>query len=172
MVASDGGRTERAIVNAPASLDQIRTFIEHEAALLDARAYREWLALFTDDGRYWLPIDPAARDPRQQLNLIYDRRDQLGDRVERLLGGRMHAEAPASRVARILSGVRLETEGAVEPVARSTFVLVAQRKGVQRVLAGHAAHRLRILDGTLRLVEKRVDLINSQEALEDLSFIP
>lgn len=154
------------------AVEEARSFVEKEASLLDARAYREWLALFTDDGFYWLPIDPAATNPRLQLNLVYDRRDQLGDRVERLLGGRMHAETPPSRTARIVSGANVEMNDQGEAVVRSTFMLVVQRRERQRILAGHVVHRLRRIGDGLRLVEKRVDLIDSQEALEDLSFIP
>ena len=40
-------------------------FLYREARLADEARYAEWLALWTDDGVYWVPAttDPAA-DPR------------------------------------------------------------------------------------------------------------
>ena len=31
-------------------------FLYHEAELLDERRYEDWLALLTEDVRYWMPI--------------------------------------------------------------------------------------------------------------------
>lgn len=154
------------------SIDVLRDFVAHEAALLDARKYEAWLALFATDGRYWLPIDPAATQPSLQLNLIYDEHDRLADRIARLTSGRMHAEQPASRVARVLSGTHVLSAMAHEVLVRSTFLLAARRVGVTRVLAGHVQHRLRVRGSMLSIIEKRVDLIDSEDALEDLSFLP
>ena len=40
------------------------TFVAREAALLDAGRFDDWLALFADDGRYWVPLQGAAQaDP-------------------------------------------------------------------------------------------------------------
>ena len=30
-------------------------FLIHEARLLDDRRFRDWMALFTEDGSYWVP---------------------------------------------------------------------------------------------------------------------
>jgi len=35
--------------------------VAHEARLLDERRHDEWLALFTEDGRYWVPLQGAAQ---------------------------------------------------------------------------------------------------------------
>ncbi|HEX3406496.1 MAG TPA: aromatic-ring-hydroxylating dioxygenase subunit beta, partial [Caulobacteraceae bacterium] len=35
---------------------EVEQFLYAEAALLDARQYREWLALIADDIHYWMPI--------------------------------------------------------------------------------------------------------------------
>src|SRR5256885_1606466 len=36
--------------------------IAHEARLLDEKRYDDWLALFADDGRYWVPLQGALQD--------------------------------------------------------------------------------------------------------------
>ena len=48
--------------------DEVEQFLYHEAELLDERRYEEWLTLFTDDVRYWMPMrrnvphDESARE--------------------------------------------------------------------------------------------------------------
>ena len=35
---------------------QVEQFLFHEASLLDARQYHDWLALLAEDIHYWMPI--------------------------------------------------------------------------------------------------------------------
>ncbi|ABM58412.1 aromatic-ring-hydroxylating dioxygenase subunit beta [Verminephrobacter eiseniae] len=52
-----------------------RDFVAHEAALLDKRRFDEWLALFTADGHYWVPLLGAAQaDPYSHNSLAYEDR--------------------------------------------------------------------------------------------------
>ena len=37
--------------------DDIIDFIYAEARMLDEGRYDEWLALWLDDGHYWMPLD-------------------------------------------------------------------------------------------------------------------
>ena len=50
-------------------------FLYREARLADEARYAEWLALWTDDGVYWVPAttDPDA-DPDTHISHIYDNR--------------------------------------------------------------------------------------------------
>ena len=45
---------------------RLEDFIIHEARLLDARRFRDWMALFAEDGTYWVPAvpDQTARSTR------------------------------------------------------------------------------------------------------------
>ena len=54
-------------------------------SLLDARQYKEWLELFTDDAIYWMPTGGDNLDPEKATSLIYDDRRSLNDRLDRLL---------------------------------------------------------------------------------------
>jgi 3-phenylpropionate/cinnamic acid dioxygenase small subunit len=49
-----------------ADVRAVTEFLYLEARLADEARYAEWLALWTDDGVYWVPAttDPAA-DPQQ-----------------------------------------------------------------------------------------------------------
>ena len=47
---------------------EIEQFLYHEAELLDARQYKEWLELFTDDAIYWMPTGGDNLDPEKAIN--------------------------------------------------------------------------------------------------------
>ncbi|MEA2987083.1 MAG: hypothetical protein QOD94_3337, partial [Alphaproteobacteria bacterium] len=59
-------------------------FLVHEARLLDEARFDEWLALFTEDAWYWVPVDAEQKDPFTTVSLIYDDRRLLETRVRRL----------------------------------------------------------------------------------------
>ena len=43
------------------------SFLIHEARILDERRWEDWLALFADDGWYWVPIEEGQKDPKQTV---------------------------------------------------------------------------------------------------------
>jgi len=53
-------------------------FLYHEAHLLDTQRYEDWLALFTGDATYWVPLEQSQQDPEQTSSLIYDDRSTQG----------------------------------------------------------------------------------------------
>ena len=149
----------------------IADFIFHEARLLDARNFRDWMALFADDGTYWVPAVPDQQSPFDQASLFYDDRDLMRTRIERLEHPRIHVQTPPSRTAHLVGNVLIEAvdEAKGEVVVGSTVIMVEYRDEQQRVFAGRQHHRLR-RDGTsFRIVQKRVDLINCDSAFEAMA---
>lgn len=149
-----------------------RAFIDYEADLLDRLAYIEWLALWAQNGRYILPIERQAMDDENQLNHIYDDTSMRRQRVERLLSGRAPSASPIMRTVRTVGRVRLlETDASALVVSSSLFIVTFKRQ-VQTLIAADVTHRLiRGADG-LKIGEKRVLLINSDEPLAEMSFLP
>src|SRR6202167_5073636 len=86
---------------------RIAEFLLDEADLLDARRLEEWTGLFADDAVYWLPIDPNQVAPGDGLNIVYDDRPRLLDRVSRLNSGLAFSDEPHSATSHTLSPVRL-----------------------------------------------------------------
>src|SRR5262249_61433497 len=74
-------------------------FLIHEAALLDARHFRDWMALFADDGTYWVPAVSDQVSPFDQASLFYDDRELMKTRVDRLQYPLLHVQKPPSRPA-------------------------------------------------------------------------
>jgi benzoate/toluate 1,2-dioxygenase beta subunit len=146
-------------------------FLYAEAELLDEGRLEAWLELFTDDAHYWLPPTPEATDPDRETSLVYDDRLRLADRVWRLTEGPAHAQIPPSRTQRLVSNVRVPEAGGDDFVVRSAFSLLEYRKGELRPFAGRCTHRLRREDGRLRISLKRVDLVNAQAPIYNLTFV-
>jgi 3-phenylpropionate/cinnamic acid dioxygenase small subunit len=159
-MAADGGR--------PAALED---FIIHEARLLDARRFRDWMALFAEDGTYWVPAVPDQTSPLDQASLFYDDRDLMKTRVERLEHPRIHVQTPPSRTAHLIGNVVVEEwdQAKGEYTVGSTLIMVEYRDETQRVFAGRQRHRLRRDGETFRIVQKRVDLINCDAAFEAMA---
>jgi 3-phenylpropionate/cinnamic acid dioxygenase small subunit len=146
-------------------------FLFHEAALLDARRFRDWMALFADDGTYWVPAVPDQASPFDQASLFYDDRELMKTRVDRLEHPLIHVQTPPSRTAHLVGNVIVEQADAPkgEFVVGSTVIMVEYRDDAQRVFAGRQHHRLRLIGGSFRIVQKRVDLINCDSAFEAIA---
>src|SRR5436190_16333346 len=82
-------------------------FVYDEVDLLDEQRFAEWLELFADEAVYWLPLDTRRTEPRRGLNLIFDDRARLCDRVGRLQSGFSHTEEPISRTSHLVGNLRL-----------------------------------------------------------------
>ena len=150
---------------------EIEEFLIHEARLLDERRFRDWMGLFADDGTYWVPAMPDQESPFNQASLFYDDRDLMRTRIERLEHPRIHVQTPPSRTAHLIGNVLIESvdEAKRECVVRSTVIMVEYRDEQQRIFAGRQHHRLRREGDALRIVEKRVDLINCDSAFEAMA---
>ena len=65
---------DMARLSARAAERELATSSPHEAALLDAGRFDDWLALFADDGRYWVPLQGAAQPDHASAQLARRRR--------------------------------------------------------------------------------------------------
>jgi benzoate/toluate 1,2-dioxygenase beta subunit len=146
-------------------------FIVHEARLLDARRFRDWMGLFADDGTYWVPAVPDQPNPFDQASLFYDDRDLMRTRIERLEHPRIHVQTPPSRTAHLVGNITIDEADAAkgEYLVGSTVIMVEYREDRQRLFAGRQQHRLRRDGKSFRIVQKRVDLINCDGAFEAMA---
>src|SRR2546425_12687089 len=79
------------------SRSEVEQFLYHEAWLLDRGRLDEWLALFTDDATYWIPLQANQADPLTTSSIVYDDRRLLEVRVRQFQHPRAHARTPAPR---------------------------------------------------------------------------
>ena len=145
-----------------------------EARYADNAQYDEWESLLADDMEYWVPINRDNPDPNTQLSLLYDNRARVGTRIRMLKTGVRHAQVPPSPMARLISNVLVERLNDNEYKVSSNFMLGELQIQSTKDLhwwVGSLEHVLRRVDGTLKIARKRVNLINSQEAVPALAFL-
>jgi benzoate/toluate 1,2-dioxygenase beta subunit len=133
---------------------ELEAFVLHEARLLDERRFPEWLELFAEDALYWVP----ATQDEPALALFHETRPLLAMRVARLGRSDMHVQAPPSKTLHHVGSI--EVAGELE--VRSALIMAEWRAGETRWFAGRVMHRLRREAAGLRIVLKRVDLIDSE----------
>ncbi|MEJ7931302.1 aromatic-ring-hydroxylating dioxygenase subunit beta [Ramlibacter sp. AN1015] len=144
-----------------------------EARLLDEQRWDEWLALFSEDARYWVPLQGAAQAEGAAHNALADEdRLLLSLRIERLKSPRAHSEHPRSRCQHVLQAPQCTGEGATHCELRTPFLYIESRGERQLLLAGTATHRLVRVDDAWRIRLKRVDLLDADKPLPAIQLFP
>lgn len=155
------------VAQAALPLDTLRDFIECEADLLDERRYDEWLALFSNDGVYWVPAAHGQQDWTSHVSLYYDEKHTLKTRVARLKHPMIHCQDPPSATVRVLSNFKLAScdDANTRYRVRSKFIMLEDRQGAdRRVFGGYYLHDLRLEGRQLKIVQKQVSLTNCDQS--------
>ena len=146
-------------------------FLFHEARLLDTQQYEDWLALFTDDATYWVPLEHGQKDPYETSSIIHDDRTLLELRVKQIRHPRAHARQPLARTVHQVGNVTVLSDSAQEVRVASTLTLVEFRNEKQRVYGALVEHRLRRNGDTFAISHKRVDLVNSEGEIDGIAIL-
>ena len=154
--------------DTPGTIEQ---FLYHEARLLDAQRYEEWLELYTTDATYWVPLEQGQVDPFETSSIIYDDRTLLELRVRQTRHPRAHARLPLARTVHQVGNVTVLSEEHSEIRVASTLQLIEFRNQRQRLWAAQVEHRLRRVPQGLRIAHKRVDLVNSEGELDGVAIL-
>ncbi|MET0184502.1 MAG: aromatic-ring-hydroxylating dioxygenase subunit beta [Achromobacter sp.] len=158
------------------SNDALIDFVYREARLLDELDFEPWLALFTEDGHYWMPLARDQQDARLHASLMYEDKLLLRVRVERLTGQRTFSQQPKSRCHHLLQQPTVEHDhpaadpGSGRYVVRTAFHYVETRLDTQTLFAGWATHHLVATPQGLRIHLKRVDLVNCDAAFGNIQL--
>lgn len=134
----------------------LEDFLYHEAALLDEWRLEEWLALFAEGGRYFVPPAGAAdgADPATTLFYVADDYHRLCERVKRLGKRTAHAEFPRSRCRRLVSNVRMLGGDQQHFRVTSNFVTWRSKMGRTDTFFGHHVYELAHGADGLRILSK------------------
>jgi len=141
-------------------------FLYYEAHLLDTQQYEEWLALFTADATYWVPLEQNQKDPQETSSLIYDDRTLLELRVKQMRHPRAHARAPLPRTVHQVGNIVVR-----DLRVSSTLTVVEFRNEKQRLWAGLVEHQLRRNGDSWLIARKRIDLVNSEGEIEGITIL-
>lgn len=151
-------------------LKRVEQFLYHEARLMDEQRYDEWLSLWTDDLTYFVPVNDEDVDPKKHVTLIYDNRRRLEDRIDQLKSHVHWSQEPRSRIRRVVSNFEV-SEAPDQVKAESNFVLVEVRRDQQMVLAGRSFHTLLPDNGSFKISEKKVLLVNLDAVMRNIRFL-
>ena len=144
----------------PALVRKIEVFLYYEARLLDERRFEDWMALFAEDGIYWIPANPDQEDPLGEVSIAYEDQQLIDVRVRRLRHPENYADQPTVRTRRVIGNVMIVLPENGVVVARSNFTLADLQGDEQRIFLGEYVHTLRPVGDDYEIVQKRVNLLN------------
>jgi len=156
----------------PVSREQVIDFIYDEARMLDEGRYDEWLSLWLEDGHYWMPLDYKQTDPHLVTSMLYEDMFMLRLRVERLNGARTFSQKPKSRCHHVIQRPFIDEMSEDRIVTNSSMHYVETRLDEQFLLALTAVHELAVVEGAIRIANKRVDILNSDAAFGNIQLLP
>lgn len=163
---------------------EIEDFFYYEADLLDAREFDQWLTLFTDDIRYWMPIrknlafEERHRDitTENDISWMNDDKTTLEKRVRQIMTGIHWAEEPMSRVSHVVTNIRLAepanlaNEGSTALVS-SRFVVHRNRLETETdFFVGRREDTLRRVDDGLRIARRKIIIDQSVLLAKNLTI--
>lgn len=155
----DGGNPKGA---NPGGADRaaVEAFLYREARLLDDGRFEDWLALFDEDGLYWIPGLPGQTDRFGAVSIVHEDRTVLRMRIRRLSHPRAWSLMPLPRSSHLLGniGIAAAEDGTVEAVAALQVALY--RAGDRTRYDGRQTMRLRPNGSGFKIALKRIDLID------------
>ena len=140
----------------------VEQFLYRQAEIIDEQRWDEWLALFTEDGKYWMPAEANQEIADGVPNIFYEDLFLMEMRIKRVLHPLAHSQAPVQRLSRVVSNVVIESEDASsgDTVVRSKFFLEEFRLEEQRFFSGKYRHTLVKTNDGYKIKLQRVDITN------------
>lgn len=163
---------------------EIEDFFYNEADLLDEREYDKWLDLLTEDVVYWMPmrknVSYASRHkdvtPENDVAWFHDDKETLKKRVKQIQTGIHWADEPISRVAHLITNVRLtDPISALDEGARMTtkcrFIVYRNRlESETDLLVGRREDTLTRFHGELKIARRKIILDQSVLLAKNLTM--
>ena len=158
----------------------VEQFLYREARLLDERRFHDWLELFTDDLRYWMPVR-TSRYPKGsraivildedryveeelaqegELALLDETKESLSMRIARLDTGMAWAEDPPSRTRHLITNIEVEAGSTDAELTVYSNFLVYRTRGEteQDFFVGRREDTLRNVEGAWKIARRKIVL--------------
>jgi 3-phenylpropionate/cinnamic acid dioxygenase small subunit len=158
--------------------ETVEQFIYREVSLLDRGLLWEWLELFSDDGRYWVPCNRDDSDPKSQVAIMYETRVGLARRITRMERGRAVQEV-SSRTCHAVTNIRVRRDEEVSAdqgprsgvVVDAVMVIHETNRQRSQLFPGHCTYHLTPAGASWQIALKKLSLIDNDQYYEDLSFL-
>jgi 3-phenylpropionate/cinnamic acid dioxygenase small subunit len=139
---------------------EVEDFLYREALLLDRFRYEEWLALFTDDIEYVLPLRELVQGdvPPAGHPIICDDKIMLAARVKKDLTGMANVEIPRSMTTHIVGNVVIDPGPKDDELTVYSTFLVRQARKLRDEAwwVGRRTDVLRRVEGKLKIARREV----------------
>lgn len=150
---------------------QIEAFLYKEARLINSNQLNDWVDLFTKDCHYWIPCNDDDIDPETHVSIIYDDRSRLEERVWRLETGLAYGQQPRSKTRHFISNVEVTGQSKEKVIVTSNVLITELRRGKQTFYSARNEHHLCWEGNDWKIKFKKIELLNNDEPLGNLSFI-
>jgi len=176
-------QTKTATVESLLLAREVEEFLYREADTIDSRHFEEWLAFFTDDIRYWVPIrrnltfnqrfEDATNE--RQTAWIDDNRMTLAARVYQVMTKIHWAEEPLSRVSHFVTNILIDrvedNERGIEISVRSKLLVRRSRlEDAGEILVGSREDRIRRTPEGLKICARKILIDQATLSAKNLSF--
>jgi 3-phenylpropionate/cinnamic acid dioxygenase small subunit len=145
---------------------EVEQFLYRQSELLDTRQWQAWIDLFTDDGVYWMPADPAHKHWDGVPSIFAEDRNLMNVRMKRVLHPDAWSQRPLWGTNHVVSNVVIEKLDGVNLHVRSRFHMMELRRDDVRHFAGSYRHHLKKTSDGFRIQLQRVDMTNAQAAYD------
>lgn len=150
-------------------------FLYREAALLDERQWDAWGALFTPDGKYWIPATRDQTNSIDHVSLVDDNALLREIRLRRLKNGDAASLRSKPATSHLISNIIVADWNEPQTTNQRTYTLKSRFVVTQFADWGmstfHGAYTHELIggaNGDLRIALKRVDLLNVDGPLGDI----
>ncbi|MFM8766267.1 MAG: aromatic-ring-hydroxylating dioxygenase subunit beta, partial [Rubrivivax sp.] len=157
------GYVPQAAARMDASLQrEVETLLFRQAAMLDAKAWGDWIDLFADDGVYWMPSTPDQTDWMAEPSIFAEDKLLMEVRMGRLNHPNAWSQAAAWGTNHLVGNVIVESASADQLEVYARFQMMELRRDVVRHFGGSYRHTLVRQGGAWKIRLQRVDMTNAQ----------
>ncbi len=152
-------------------LQKIEQFLYDEADLLDNPDLDSWMALYTEDGTYWMPVKEDQEDPVNHISIFYDDRVMMEVRRRNFVHPRAASKDHKVRSSHIIGNVRTRgNNDNGDLVVTSNFQALVYYRNEQRAFGGKYEHHLVPSGDSFLIRHKKVTLINCDAPQKSLTI--
>jgi 3-phenylpropionate/cinnamic acid dioxygenase small subunit len=145
---------------------EVEQFLYRQSELLDTKQWQAWIDLFTDDGVYWMPADPAHTHWDGVPAIFAEDKNLMNVRMKRVLHPDAWSQRPLWGINHVVSNVMIGKAEGAEVHVRSRFHMMELRRDEVRHFAGSYSHTLQKTEQGLRIKLQRVDMTNAQASYD------
>ena len=165
--AKSASKAVAARPQAGALQHEVEQFLYAQSELLDNKQWQAYIDLFTADGVYWAPVDPAHTHWDGMPAIFIEDHNLMTVRMKRIKHPNAWSQQAEWGTSHLVSNVVIEKVDANGDIhVRSRFYMSELRRDDLRHFSGTYRHHLKRTRDGLKIKLQRTDLMNAQAPFE------